>query len=326
MWLDRRHGCAAARQLAAERTRTEYLMLLDDDAEIFPGTVEHLVQALDGNPAALAAGAHLVLPDGTTQMCGGAYREAAGGELRFEPLGRGADPAAGVTGPPRRCQWLPGAALALRRSALLRDPFDLGMSAYYEDVEWFYRVARSRPAAEFLCVPAALALHHQELKGPRGAPAEAVFRSLAYLEAIAHFYRVHGLVLDGVFVFAPRLAVAGQRDTAAARLLLELLLARGAGWLAEEWIGGGLEPLFQRQAAAAAGGEPAALVQARQELAAVRDELLAHRHELTAVRAELVRTRQDHAAVHQTKLWHLAERYWRLRRAAARWLGRRRSG
>jgi GT2 family glycosyltransferase len=333
IWLDRRHGCAAARQLAAERASTEYLLLLDDDAEVFPGTVEHLVQALDGNPAALAAGAHMVLPDGATQICGGAYHEETGGELRLEPLGQGADFAAGATGPPRPCQWLAGGVLALRRSALLRDPFDLGMSAYYEDIEWFYRLGRSRPAAQFLCVPAALALHHQELKGPRGAPAEAVFRSLAFLAAIAHFYRVHGLVLDGVFVFAPRLAVAGHRDTAAARLLLELVLARGTDWLAQEWIGGGLAPLFHGQGdapdaadGAAPGSVPAALALARQELAAAREELRVHRHELTVARAELVRAHQDHAAVHQTRLWRLAERYWRLRRTTARWLGRYRTG
>ena len=54
--LETQHGCAAARQLGAESSDTEFVVFVDNDAEVFPGTVEHLVYALDQNPQARALG------------------------------------------------------------------------------------------------------------------------------------------------------------------------------------------------------------------------------------------------------------------------------
>ncbi len=319
-WLERNVGCAVARHQAIQQVATDYVMFLDDDAELCAGAADHLVAALDANPAAVAAGAHLVLPDGSTQMCGGDYTEPTGGVLHFEPLGYGvdfADPAFSPAGAARACRWLAGAAVVFRRSALERDPIDQAMDAYYEDTEWCYRVGRTRPEAVFLSVPAALVLHHQEPKGPQGLGADELRRWLPYLVAIGHFYRVHGVLLDGIFVFAPPLAAGGRRDVAAARLLLELLAARGPDWVAQEWLSGGLAPLFQ------AG--PLALLPLA-ELAALRRELAAERAAAAAERDRLVAGLDDAhrqlVTIHSSRLWKLADLYWHVRRAAARLAGR----
>jgi GT2 family glycosyltransferase len=310
--LDCRRGCTAARRHAAELAATQYLAFLDDDVEVFPGTFEHLVQELDAHPEAIAAGGHVVLPDGRTQLCGGDYWEEPDGVLHFEPLGQALDFEDPAVGPSRACQWLPGAAMVVRRLALASEPFDLGMAVYYEDNEWCYRVGRRHPPGAFRRVVPSLVLHYQELKGPldgRSEQRDEISRSLPYLQALAHFHHVHGRVLEGVFVFAPRLAAGGRRDVAAARLLLELLAARGPDWLGAAWLRGGLAPLFE------AGAAAESLAAARRELAEANRQLQAQRERAAAATRQL-------AAIHRSRLWRLADCYWRLRRAAARLAGR----
>jgi GT2 family glycosyltransferase len=341
VWRTENLGCAAARHFAVERASTEYVMFLDDDAEVFPGAVEHLVQLLDAEPAALAAGAHIVLPDGRTWFCGGEYRQEPPGVLRCEPLAFGLDFEDPGVGPARPCGWLAGCAVMVRRSALQAEPLDLAMGAYYEDTEWSYRVGQRHQGAVFHRQPAALVLHHHDLKGPRAASPAEIFSALPFLRAIAHFYRVHGLVLDGAFVFAPGLVHGGLCDAAAARLLLELLLARGAEWLGMEWLRGGLAPLFTGAAAAEEGAVPGQTAKSaavlRLELAQARADVSLHSHELARVRGELVgarhalraandgtaAARRDLAAIQDSRAWRLVRVYWRLRHAAGRLLGGR---
>jgi GT2 family glycosyltransferase len=340
VWLEQSLHCPAARQHAVGLVTTEYLMFLDDDAEIFPGTIEHLVQELDADPAVLVAGAHVVLPDGQTQFCGGEYWEEADGVLHFEPLGMGLDFEDPALGPSRACQWLAGAAMAVRRSALVNDPLDLGMIMYYEDNEWFYRLGRRQPPAIFRRSVHALVLHYQQLKSPREESRDEILRSLPYLQSLAHFYRVHGRILEGIFVFAPRLVAKGRRDTAAARLLVELIAARGCDWLGREWLAGGLAPLFRgslEQDLETAGSDlaaaRAALAAAQAEVAAAHAAAAAGASELAATRQQLTEERERStglaaaarqlAAIHQSKLWRFGDCYWRLRRAAARRTGRR---
>jgi GT2 family glycosyltransferase len=312
--LDRRLGCTAARRHAAELATTEYLAFLDDDCEVFPGTFEHLVQELDSRPEVIAAGGHVVLPDGSTQLCGGDYWEEPDGVMHFEPLGKGLDFEDPAVGPSRACLWLAAAAMAVRRSALASEPLDLGMAAYYEDNEWCYRVGRHGPPGAFRSVAPSLVLHYQELKGPQGESGDEVLRSLPYLQALAHFYKVHGRILEGVFVFAPRLAAGGRRDVAAARLLLELLAAKGPDWLGEEWLRGGLAPLFGGGAAAES------LAAAERELAESSRQLQAERERAVAAVENELSAACQLAAIHRSRLWRLADLYWRMRRAAARWV------
>jgi GT2 family glycosyltransferase len=312
VWLDRRLGCTTARRHAAGLVATEYLAFLDDDSEVFPGTFEHLVQELDSHPEAIAAGGHVVLPDGSTQLCGGDYWEEPDGVLHFEPLGQGLDLEDPAIGASRACQWLAGAAMVVRRSALASEPLDLGMAAYYEDNEWCYRTGRRRPPGAFRRVVPSLVLHYQELKGPRGEQSDEVSRSLPYLQSLAHFYKVHGRILEGVFVFAPRLAAGGRRHVAGARLLLELLAARGPDWLGEQWLRGGLAPLFEGGAAAES------LAAAERELAESRRLLQAERERAAAAAGNERSAAGQLVAIHGSRLWRLAGFYWRVRRAAAR--------
>ena len=262
--LDRNLGCAGGRNRAVGLVDTEYVLFLDDDAEVFPGTLEHLVATLDAEPSALAAAANVVLPDGRTQICGGDF-DVADGTVRFVPLGAGRpfeDVAQEPAGP---CRWVGGACVLYRREALARFPLDTGMAAYHEDNEWGFRVEREAPGSLRRC-PAALALHHHVPKDRAGSSPADVAHAIRYCEPIAHFYARHGLVMEDLFGFVGELSGPAGRDVAAARLFCELLLARGAHWTVATWLAGGLDPLFGRVPPAPPPAEPIVVDDSREEL------------------------------------------------------------
>jgi GT2 family glycosyltransferase len=310
--LDRNLGCAAGRQLGVERAATEYVLFLDDDAEVLPGTLEHLVQILDGDAGAIACGGNLALPNGRVQLCGGAYRDD-GAVLALAPLGRGLrfdDPGLGSSGP---CQWVSGALLLARRSAFATCPLAVEMS-YFEDNEWCYRLNAWRPGSVRRSVEA-LALHHQQEKGRRGCGLVGVGDVLPYLAAAARFHQLHDRVLDTVFAFAPELAGGNGQDVAAARLLLELIAAKGTDWVLLNWLNGGLSPLFR-----ASGDGPdlelrRTLEAATAELAAANAGLRQAGREHAAAEERLWQTGRELAAIHGSRWWRGAHAYWSARRA-----------
>lgn len=289
--LPRNLLASGGRQLAARRAGTEFVFFLDSDAEIFPGTLENLVDALDADPEAAAASARVVLPDGSVQHCGGSWEEEEGW-LRFRLLERGTrfDDLPG--GAPQRCDWVPGTAVLVRRALLLAHPLDAALS-YFEDNEWCFRL-RDEPGARFLRCPSALALHHLVPKYPQGlGPAEAI-RSLNFIDALARIHARHGVTADTLLTVLPMVRSLHEgRRLRAARLLLELFSARGRDWFLLEWMGGGLDPLLV---------EP--LAPALESATRERDEV---RREAELLRSEL-------GEIHQSRWWRAASRYWEFRR------------
>ena len=64
----RMRGAPGGRQFAVDLVTTEYVLYLDDDAELFPGTIDRMVADLDNHPEALATGARVVLPRGPARV------------------------------------------------------------------------------------------------------------------------------------------------------------------------------------------------------------------------------------------------------------------
>jgi hypothetical protein len=253
----------------------EYVMFLDDDAELEPGALDLLVAELDAHPDCSAVTATVLLPDGTVHHSGGWLRQSRG-VVGFSLIGLG-QPAPGAALPPTGpAGWVPGTAALIRRDVLAEFPVDTEMSAYYEDNEWCYRVDRARPGS-FRRSLEARALHHFTLKLWPGVDLHTRARAVELLHAHARFYQRHDALLETVFDFVPELTdAAGVRDERAARLLMELLLARGTDWTLMEWMNGNLDGLL------AGGGrltaEAAAHDRLEAELAEQRD-LLPYLHE-----------------------------------------------
>jgi hypothetical protein len=152
-------------------------------------------------------------------------------------------------------------------------PIDEQMVSYYEDNEWCYRVERARPGS-FRASKEALAVHQYRPGHEPGLGFASRSEAVQLLRSHARFYQRHGLILETELCrLVPGLGVADSiRNEAAARLLLELLLARGTDWVFMEWMNGNLAPLVL------AGDHRAEIRRLQSELHE-HSELLAFLHE-----------------------------------------------
>jgi GT2 family glycosyltransferase len=239
-------GCAGGRRLAIDLIDTEFVLFLDDDAELLPGALEHLLADLEAHPGAAGVTGLVVAGDGTVLHYGGSM--AISEELAsFTLLGGGVpfdDPSLAPTGP---SGWVPGTAALLRAASLAEFPIDAGMAAYYEDNDWCHRVEGAHPSSFRRCREA-LVLHDLNARDDRGSPFVAASQKAEKLLTQAHFLRTHGRLLDvDLLWLVPELRLPdGRIDVDGARLLLELIAARGADWATMAWLNGDLEPLLGR--------------------------------------------------------------------------------
>jgi hypothetical protein len=235
--LDCDLGVAGARNLAVDELENEFVLLLDDDAELLPGALEHLLAALDANPPAAAAGPVVAGSDGSVADSGG-WRHESSDSVDFTPIAAGlavGDPALPPSGP---CDWLGGTALLARRSLLERHPFDPQMQ-FFAASEWSYRVERATPGSLWRSREA-LVLRHAP-----PTPAWPRARTVEQLASLGHFEALYGRILGNVFALQPELvAQDGTRDLAAARLLLMFVQTQGTARTLQQLLCGGLAPLL----------------------------------------------------------------------------------
>ncbi len=141
--------------------------------------------------------------------------------------------------------WAPGGGMLARRTLLEEFPFDETMGAYFEDNEWCYRVSQAR-GDSFRRSREALVLHHSAPKDPPTTDFASRSRMVELLLSYARFYELHGLLLGPwLFDHVPELRTDdGRVDVAAARLLMELVIAKGADWTFMEWMNGDMDGLI----------------------------------------------------------------------------------
>jgi hypothetical protein len=98
----------------------------------------------------------------------------------------------------------------------------------------------------FIRCTESIGIHYFESKKPSHLLQfnDRVKHSLPYLKAIAHIYRIHRMLIPGVFVLIPELGPPSPSGVCAARLTLELLNSLGADWFVRSWRDGELAPLF----------------------------------------------------------------------------------
>ena len=242
--LERNLGAAGGRRLGVELARTELVLFLDDDAELMPGALAHLFAQLDAHPEAGAVAATVVAADGSLLHSGGSL-ETGPERANFGLIGAGVSVGADAVPPSGPAAWVPGTAVLIRRALLVEFELDERMSAYYEDNEWCYRVALERPHAFRRCREA-LAIHHLAPKQLGQTSSEGRALTVQLLTAHARFYERHGVLLTPwLFDVVPELrSEDGSCDLSAARLLLELVSAKGADWTVSAWIDGSLAPLL----------------------------------------------------------------------------------
>jgi GT2 family glycosyltransferase len=163
--LEQRRGKGENDSALLQRARGRYGLLLNEDSELRPGATAALHSALTAEPAAGAAGARLLRPDGRVQPSAWRFPTpltALVGALflhrRYTVQSRGRGT--------RRVDWAQSAALLVRREAARDvDWFDPQFFVYSDEVDFCRRLADAGWTT--LWVPGAEAVHHEQLStGP----------------------------------------------------------------------------------------------------------------------------------------------------------------
>jgi len=170
--LERRRGKAANDTLLLQEARGELCLLLNEDTELLPGATAALLEALRADARAAAAGAQLLDPSGAPQPC--AWRLPGVGTALAQALllhrivvtqSGGAET--------RRVGWAQSAALMLRRAAAAEVGYlDADFFVYSDETDLCKRLGDAGWGT--LYVPAARAIHHEQLSSDRAAGSRRV--------------------------------------------------------------------------------------------------------------------------------------------------------
>ncbi|MCE5204282.1 MAG: glycosyltransferase family 2 protein [Actinomycetia bacterium] len=206
-------GFAAGNNLGISAGDAPYVMLLNPDAEMNPGSLALLHSFASEHSRAGIVGPEILNANGTRQ---------AGSRGRFPTFARvlalhAARVWARITGAvsplpksvtgPTRVDWVTGAAMLVRRAAIEAvGGLDEGFFLYYEDVDWCHRMHDA--GWEVWVVPGATVTHHLGQAGVSSA-----FAAEKYREAFWRYcekYRLHGLKLAARLGLLVRRSAGGR--------------------------------------------------------------------------------------------------------------------
>jgi O-antigen biosynthesis protein len=150
-------GFVGACNLGASHARGDYLLFLNNDTEVQPGTLDELVDAADSDDRIGLVGARLVYPDGRLQESGGIiWADGSGWNY-----GRDQDAGAAQFQVRRDVDYCSGAAILVRRELFdAVGGFDQRYApAYYEDTDLAFAIRAI--GHRTIVAPRAVVVHHE---------------------------------------------------------------------------------------------------------------------------------------------------------------------
>jgi N-acetylglucosaminyl-diphospho-decaprenol L-rhamnosyltransferase len=219
-------GAACNRAFAA--TSSEYVYLLNPDAELKDGALRNIVAFMDEHPRCGLAGSRIYNYDGTIQESCGEFDTWLGAFLRssawgnwpvFRGVANGASLRSWDYATPRRVDIAIGAALAIRRSVIDQiGPFDERFFLYHEEVDFAKRAAAAGYETWF--VPSSEAVH----EGQGSARGQYNVEARKQRSRRRYWIKHHGRVWYGLLVTA----LVGRYALYAGIVAGAVLLARRA--------------------------------------------------------------------------------------------------
>jgi N-acetylglucosaminyl-diphospho-decaprenol L-rhamnosyltransferase len=169
---ERRLGKAENDSRLLAEAQAPLCLLLNEDSELRAGAAAALVGALEGNPRAAVAGARLLAPDGAPQPCAWRLPGVAtvlAGALFLHRLVTVESRGDGT----REVGWVQSSAMLVRRAAAEEVGFlDPEFFVYSDETDFCKRLRDAGWTVLF--VPAAEAVHHEQLATDRGAGSRRV--------------------------------------------------------------------------------------------------------------------------------------------------------
>ncbi|HEX7880142.1 MAG TPA: glycosyltransferase, partial [Candidatus Eisenbacteria bacterium] len=229
-------GFAAGVNLGLAAAQGKYLLILNPDIVVHPGSLEALVAFLDAHPQAGLVAARLLNPDGTLQPTCRTRYTLKTILLRRTPLGKlfPNDPTVREHlmldydhATPRNVDWVAGACMMVRREALDEvGPMDERYFLYFEDVDWCTRMHRRGWGVWY--VPDAVMTH-----GYRRASAGGFNKATrAHAESLLRFWEKWSAML----YLARRYRGAVRNAVFLAVDLLAILVAFGLAYQLRNWL------------------------------------------------------------------------------------------
>ncbi len=206
-------GFAGANNLAMQRSEGRYLILLNTDAIVTPGSILALLDLAERTPRAGIIGAHLLNPDGSFQASHTDFPTLWQEFLILTTIGRrlrgswypshGPEEAKG----PQRVDYVEGACMLVRRDALEAvGGLDEGYFMYAEEVDWCRRMADK--GWEVWYQPAAKVLH---IGGASSAKRKTSREADLYRSRVRYF-RIHHGWLQAEMLKAMIVAFTGMKQ------------------------------------------------------------------------------------------------------------------
>jgi GT2 family glycosyltransferase len=186
-------GFAAANNQLIAASASPYVLLLNPDTEFPSDAIRRMVAFMDAEPSAAICGPQLLNTDGSRQSCGKAFptlsseiRRSRSAAWLARRLGwSSADEAPDGDGP-REVDWVSGACLLIRRSAIDRiGPMDEQFFIYAEELDWCFRARRLD--LKVYALPGISVTHH-EGQSTRQVADDAL---KLFVETRLRFYRKH---------------------------------------------------------------------------------------------------------------------------------------
>lgn len=163
--LEENRGFAGACQAGIDKARGEFILLLNNDTEVFPGWLDALVAEMDENPDTGIAGSMIIRTDFRLQEAGGViWADGTGTHYAS-----GQWPTRGFARYRRSVDFCSGASLLVRRAVWEAvGGFDPRLApAYYEDVDLCF--AAREFGFQTVYVPNSVILHREGTSHGRGS-------------------------------------------------------------------------------------------------------------------------------------------------------------
>ncbi len=196
-------GCAGGRHEALRHAEGEFIVTLDNDIEVTPGWLQHLLFRVLDEPQAAGACCRAVFPNGKVQFTGGSAH-IDDGFIKFSLDGSGMPVSDLAALAEKECDWIPGGATVFRRAVYESVHYATGLKGSFEDNH--FSLAVRRAGWKLLNAPLATVWHHHVLFNERAACdvhyMRARYNRARLWNSVVEFYRLNQLVIDDPELYA----------------------------------------------------------------------------------------------------------------------------
>ncbi|MGQ9675835.1 MAG: glycosyltransferase family 2 protein [Chloroflexota bacterium] len=209
---DVNRGFAAANNQGIRASRGRYILLLNSDAMVMPGSIRSMVEYMDSHEEVGVVGPRLLNADGSFQGSCADFPSLRGEMLLLTKLSKIACPQTYPNYPPEQCRerravdWVSGACLMARRKAvdsvgLLDEDYFM----YAEETDWCYRMREAGWHVHYL--PSARVVHWS---GQSAAQEPERKRSHLYGAKLLFMKKHRGPLVAAIFHLAIKLTAVAK--------------------------------------------------------------------------------------------------------------------